>query len=313
MIGNYLRITFFCSFSFLCCSSSPTKKIEELTNVIEIEKDTIIAEDYHRVYDFETPLKTSVLDDKLEEISGLTYDVQNNIFLAINDEEGVIYSLGPSEFEIVAETKFYKKGDYEAIALLDDYIVVSKSSGKLYFNDILSKKTTVYNTKLNGHNNIEGLCFDIESNALLIACKEQPMNGGNLKDLKCVYRFDLETKKLDKNPFLKIYDSQLLTFVESMELNVSKSKLKKLKRKVKNFAPSGIAIHPVTGAYYLTSGRGSILVIIDKNKQLRDIVFLNDKTNPQPEGITFDKGNNLYISTEGKGFSGKVFKYDYKG
>lgn len=312
MVGNYLRITFFCSFTLLCCSSSQTKKNVDLTDDVQIQKDAILADEYHIAYDFETPIRTYVLDEKLGEISGLTYDLRNNLFLAINDEEGVVYSLEPSSFEIVSEKKFAKKGDYEAIAILDDDVVVSKNTGTLYFNNKLSNETTIYNTQLNARNDVEGLCYDIESNALLIACKEQPLGVGNKRDEKCVYRFDLDTKKLDKDPFFTIYDTQLLSFVDSIDLDESKSKLKKVKRKVKNFAPSSIAIHPVTGDYYLTSGRGSLLVIIDKNKQLRDIIFLNDKSNPQPEGITFDKENNLYISTEGKGFSGKVFKYDYK-
>jgi len=38
--------------------------------------------------------------------------------------------------------------------------------------------------------------------------------------------------------------------------------------------------------------------------------FLDEGIIPQPEGITFDYKNNLYIATEGQGFNGKVFKFE---
>ncbi len=314
MIGNYLRIALFCSFTFLCCSSSQTKTKVNLIDVEETKEGVKKSAEYQKSYDYETPSATFILDRKLAEISGLEYDEINNQFLSINDEEGIIYFLDPNSFETVTEQKFGKKGDYEAISLTDDNIVVSKNTGTLYFKEQSSNETYTFNTELNARNDVEGLCFDKKNNSLLLACKGQAIdNKGSKKDQKCVYRFDIENKKLDKEPFFTIIDNELLSFVESMNLDGSKTKLKKLKRRVKNFSPSGIAIHPVSGDYYLTSGRSSLLLIIGINKQIKDVIFLNSKSNPQPEGITFDKENNLYISTEGKGYSGKVFKFAYTG
>jgi len=99
--------------------------------------------------------------------------------------------------------------------------------------------------------------------------------------------------------------------VKSVYASESKSKIKKLTNRVKDFAPSGIAIHPLSKEYYLISARGSTLVILDTNRQFKDLIFLNDKSNKQPEGICFDGQSNLYISTEGHGLSAKIFKFNY--
>ena len=158
------------------------------------------------------------------------------------------------------------------------------------------------------------MCFDEKSGTLLLACKGQPIAKVNgKKNQKCVYLFDLDSKELNVEPYLTIMDDDLISFVEFSHSDKAKSKLKQGKRRVKDFSPSGIAIHPISGDYYLTSGRGSLLVILGKDKQLKDVIFLNSKLNPQPEGITFDKDNNLYISTEGKGYNGKIFKFVYNG
>ncbi len=314
MIGLYLRIALFCSFTFLCCSSPQKGEKGNLIDAVEIVVEGEKTIEFQKNYNFETPSETFVLDNRLGEISGLTYDLANDLFLSNNDEEGKIFTLDPTTFNINSEYKFSKKGDFEAIAKVDDYIVVSKNTGTLYFYNQTSNETISYNTELNTRNDVEGMCFDKETGSLLIACKGQPIAKiRGKKNQKCVYLFDLNEKKLNVDPYLTVMDSELTSFVESSHSGISKSKLKKLKRRVKSFAPSGIAIHPINGDYYLISGRGSVLVIIGKDKQLKDVIFLNSKSNPQPEGITFDKDNNLYISTEGKGFSGKIFKFAYDG
>ncbi|MDX1285770.1 MAG: SdiA-regulated domain-containing protein, partial [Draconibacterium sp.] len=79
------------------------------------------------------------------------------------------------------------------------------------------------------------------------------------------------------------------------------------KKRIQDFSPSGIAIHPENGSTYILSAKGSTLVIFDHNSDLEKVVLLNDKKIPQPEGICFDSKSNLYIATEGKGSPGKIF------
>lgn len=262
-------------------------------------------------YNFSEPSETHILDRKLMEISSLGYNPSNHTFLTNNDEKGHIYILNGNDFKIQEDLKFAKHGDYESIELIGNDIVVCKSSGTLYFYNLLSKETTAYKNEFKTSNDIEGLCYHKNSNVLLMACKGQPLDQKKgSKNRKCIYAFDLDDKKLNPEPYITIADEDLISYVDKAYATESKSKTKKLKNKAKDFAPSSIAIHPDTGDYYITSARGSSIVIFDSDKELKEIIFLNSKTIPQPEGITFDTQYNLYISTEGQGYSGKIFKFN---
>ena len=59
----------------------------------------------------------------------------------------------------------------------------------------------------------------------------------------------------------------------------------------------------------MISAKGSLLIIFNSQKELKDIIFLNEKELPQPEGICFDNQANLYISTERKNNGGQIYKY----
>jgi len=120
----------------------------------------------------------------------------------------------------------------------------------------------------------------------------------------------LEDKELDESPFLTIEDDALEKTVQDQYLSESKSGLKKLKNRAKEFSPSGIVIHPTSGDYYLLSAKGSTVVIINEDKEIQEVIFLDNRIIPQPEGICFGKERDLYISTEGQGFSGKIFKFE---
>lgn len=265
-------------------------------------------------YNFEKPSETFILSRQLREISSLAYHPKDHTFLTNDDESGYFFILDPQSFKIKSKEKFAVKGDYEAAEIIGDDIIISKNTGTLNFYNQSTAETTSYNTELKSQNDVEGLCFEKRTNSLLLACKGQPLDQDKGKKThKSVYRFDLSQKKLITEPYLTILDSSLHKMVDTSYSKASKSQLKKLNNRILKFAPSGIAIHPVSGDYFLISARGSSLVIIGQNKVLKEVVFLNNNTNPQPEGICFDQENNLYISTEGQGFNGKIFKFNYNG
>lgn len=311
----YPKLTFF--YIIFCFSCSPTIKqnndyYEPEDNasepIINSSSEIMQPEKPLFSYDFAKPSAIFVLNKKLEEISSLAYDAENHTFITNNDEDGIIFTLDPDSFKIRSKEKFAKKGDYEAIEKIGEEIIVCKSSGKLYFYNKLSQETTTYNTELSTENDVEGLCYDKKSHSLLLACKAKPLDKA--KDTKCVYRFDLKRKKLVSKPFLTIYHSDLKSLVKSTFANLSKSELKELKNRAAEFSPSSIAINPKTKDYFITSARGSSLLILTKKKAIKEIIFLNKKHMPQPEGLCFDKDNNLYISTEGQGSAGKIFKFN---
>jgi len=302
-----------CLIAMLSCNA-PTRNISAKQNVV-VDNQSGEHELIQEVnYIFAIPTETFVLNRKLREISGLGYNADDDSYLAINDESGVIYMLDGNKFDIQKEIKFGKRGDYEAIEKVDENMIVCKSTGTLYFYNLSTEKTIKYDTDLKRVNNVEGLCYSKEYNSLLLACKGSPVERNRLKkNIKCIYSFDLDDRMLDLRPFIKIENDTLLTKLKEQYGNEPVHTMNNMVKKIKEFSPSGIAIHPHTGDYYIISARGSSIVTLDKNKVINKIVFLNDRTIPQPEGITFDGDKNLYISTEGQGYSGKIYKYKYNG
>ncbi|MCW3789890.1 SdiA-regulated domain-containing protein, partial [Plebeiibacterium sediminum] len=73
-------------------------------------------------------------------------------------------------------------------------------------------------------------------------------------------------------------------------------------------SPSAVAMSNNRDLYVL-SARGSMLLVIGFNSEIKEITFLNPKYLPQPEGICFDDDGNLYLSTEGKKNKGKLLYY----
>jgi len=108
-------------------------------------------------YDLDRPSETHVLDSKLEEISGLGFDEESNTLITNDDESGYYYELDSKTFKIETETKFSKKGDFEAIEKVGNNIFVCKSNGTIHSFDLVSKETTKHKTKLSSHNDVEGL------------------------------------------------------------------------------------------------------------------------------------------------------------
>lgn len=257
-------------------------------------------------YNFSNPSEIFVLSKELGEISGLSYDSSTGYLVAINDEQGYYYSLNPDNGEIVTSHKFGKKGDYESIEVTENNIIIMNNKGDLFFVNKKTKETSKVNTPFSPRNDLEGMALSSDKRSLYLACKGQSYLHEKSKKKKYVYSFDLASQVLDTIPYLKISDKKLVNFYKAKD---SKLKAKKVNNRLKSFASSGIAVHPTSNDIYIISARGSSLVIFNADKKLKDVVLLNSKLNPQPEGICFDGQGNLYISTEGAGFSGKVFKY----
>lgn len=283
-------------------------KSEELkTGETYVGVNSKVSEDYK----FNEVSDVLILEKPLIEISGLSLGYGDTTLLANNDEKGNIYEVSIASGKIINKYKFAPKGDYEGIERVEDEIVVSKHNGNLYFYDLETDQTREIKTDLSSKNDIEGLCYDKEAGLLLMASKGQGLGQEKTKKEKAIYAYNLEDEYLSAEPYLIVEDSILLQHIKASFTDMSKSGLKKLKKRAKDFSPSGIAIHPITGHRYMISARGSTLVIYDRLHEFVELVFLNDGSIPQPEGICFTPNGDLFISTEGKGFSGKIFKFNY--
>ncbi len=275
-------------------------------------------EQFNFPYNFETIISKIKLDKTLKEVSGLAL-MDNNHVLAIQDEKGIIYKIDLQNNKVEQKFNFAKKGDFEAVALVDSTVWVAKSNGKLYKVTLEKdniKTIKIIKTPFHKKNNLEGLCYDKANNSLLIACKGNPFfeEGKNNKDFKAIYRFDLTKDSLIEKPFLLI---DLMELKEKQHLGkASKAGIKILRKMNENegdptFQPSAIAIHPFSKNMYLLSAVGKQLLVLSPKGKMLFWQELDKKTHPQPEGICFAPNGDLYIADEGKKHKGTIHKYAY--
>lgn len=250
-------------------------------------------EGYHFPYQLNKPGQSWKMPVSLTEISGISC-IDEARLACVQDEEGIIYIFNTNDEKIEKEIIFSDHGDYEDIVIVGRDAWILKSNGTLFelpdFMNNPGRTAKKYPTELTDVNDAEGLAFDPESNSLLIACKEEPyMDGSVVKKQKAVYKFNLETKTLGNKPW------QLIR-TDSLQFTGA-------------FKPSGIAVHPQTGELYLLSSAGKALLVMTKQGQILAQVKLSPALFPQPEGICFSPEGTLYISSEGDGREGRIFRF----
>ncbi len=228
------------------------------------------------------------LPSELLEVSGITFTNDNRMF-AHGDEDGDIFEIDQASGKIIK--KFHLgsllviKGDFEDIAYVNGKFFLIESNGKLYEfsegsnGEFVKYKT--YRTFLTGKNDVEGLCYDNETNSLLLACKES--GGKDYGKDKTVFSFSLDNLELDEVP-------RFIISAKDIRNNSVEGK----------FNPSGIAKNPLSGTFYIIAARGNILLEVSKSGEILDQSDLPEKIHIQAEGIAFKNDGTLYISNEGK-------------
>ncbi|MEM8527359.1 MAG: SdiA-regulated domain-containing protein [Bacteroidota bacterium] len=275
-----------------------------------LAKSTFIFSQYSFNYDMENPQKTIELPESLKEISGISLCETQDFIWAVQDEQGVIFKIEIETGQLVDSLPFWKKGDYEGIEIVKDKMYVLKSSGTIYEVELAgedSLKIQKFNGHLSKEDDAEGLGYDAQKKELLIACK----NGENGE--RRVYTFDVETDSLSKEPRFVITREEAISYLEAHpKLRKWKKLLKKFNDDKLDFAPSAVAVHPLTQDIYILSSQGKTLVILQSGGTIAHIEKLEKEVHPQPEGICFDQKGNLYISNEGKKKEdmGKIYRFE---
>jgi uncharacterized protein YjiK len=233
------------------------------------------------------------LDDYLKNISGLAFTSDDRLFCDLDDSTDII-QLDTKTGKIVK--RFYVgdaskkhseelKSNYEDIAIVGERFFILNSHGRVLEckegKDREHVEFTVYKTGLKKDNNVEGLCYDSETNALLLACKDYP--GDAYEKKKTIYTFSLVTMTMADTPRFQLPYGKLKTNSADEE-----------------FRPSGIARHPVTGTFFIITYHGHSIIEISKDGTILNQRDLPEEIHPQPEGIAFSKDNTMFISDEGK-------------
>ena len=235
----------------------------------------------------ESPERIS-LPNELMEVSGITFTDDNRMF-AHGDEDGDIFEIDPASGKIINQFSIGSfltvKGDFEDITYAKGKFYLVESSGKIYeftegSNGELVKFKT-YKTFLNEKNDVEGLCYDNETNSLLLACKGS--GGKEYGKDKAVYTFSLDNLELDPTP-------RFIISAKDIKNNSVEGK----------FNPSGIAKNPVNGTFYIIAASGNTILEVSKTGEVLDQADLPEKIHIQAEGIAFKNDGTLYISNEGR-------------
>jgi uncharacterized protein YjiK len=242
---------------------------------------------------------THKLPKKLKELSGLAVSSDGRLF-GHNDERADIYQIDEKNGDIVKSfslgNKTVKK-DFEGLAIAGDTFYLVTSSGTLYEfsegNDNSEVAYEKYTTSLSAENDVEGLCYDSDTHALLLACKADP--GKGYTGSRAVYSFSLKEKKLNKNPRFLIPIKAIKNKNSGFAEKVSDFFL----LSEETFAPSGIEKHPQTGTFFVLAAKGRLILEIAADGNLLGLTQLDKKHHPQPEGITFTCDNHLIIGDEG--------------
>ncbi|CAN1568491.1 SdiA-regulated [Spirosomataceae bacterium] len=238
-----------------------------------------------KLYEIDKPDFQQNLSKNLKEISGISYFDENQI-ICINDEVGRLFIYDHEKKEIIDTLEFEEDGDYEDVVLLDGISYVLRSDGQVSAFDINTKNTVKYDCSSHEVEEFEGLGYDPKSNALLLAAKE-------MKGEKAIFQFDLKNQKLTR------------------KFSISKDDIKKNGKHGKEFKPSGIAVHPISGKIYVLASAGKKLLVLDENGNPKEQYNLNEDQFPQPEGICFTPNGDLIISSEGKNGQASISYFSF--
>lgn len=251
-------------------------------------------------YNLSAPV-TYKMPASLTEISGHAfYKGDAKTVYAQEDETGHVYYFAPGSPD-VKKVKFGQHGDYEDIAISKEQVIILRSDGTLFvfpYAEIKAGNVTHLktNTGLLPKGEYEGLYADDKTVTLYVICK-------NCKDDK--------KEKYTSGYTFKLGANGVITQAGNFSVATDAIDLGSKKKKGR-FQPSALSKNPLTNEWYILSSVNKLLVVADDNFKVKQSYKLNPSQFPQPEGIAFDRQNNLYISNEGGLGSGTILKFAYK-
>ena len=240
-----------------------------------------------------------LLGKSLNEISGITYNIEDSSLLAISDSKKKVFeiSLKKQKLKDYTADVVPPDQDLEDIVKVNSSVYILSSKGLIYEVPAKASDTTglrSYPFWATNPNDFETMYYDAGVNSLIILCKNCASDKGY--QMRSAYRFDLQTKTFDTAVFYSISTTEVK---------------KLLKNDDAKFDPSAAAIHPVNKRLYILSSAGNLLVITDTRGKPIEAFNLNPDKHPQAEGIAFAPDGEMYITNEGR--HGKptlqIFKY----
>lgn len=265
-------------------------------------------------YDLTSPAWSLTLSPELHEISGI--EVRDSLIACVQDEIGAIYYVHARTGAIVRKVQFGQPGDFEDLAFVNDTVFVLRSDGVLYAVPGNARDSVIARPIYTGitAKNCEGLWHDAKNHRLLIAVRGKSGKGKKYTDLREVFAYDLVSRRLSKEPALQIDIPAARAFAleKGIDLPVKYRKKGKIAERELKFSTSAIAIHPETGHYYLVSSKDRLLFVADSTGRFLAVQRLDPMRFLQPEGLSFSKNGDLFISNEGVHLQPTIYGFALK-
>lgn len=237
------------------------------------------------------------LGTRLREISGLAM-TRDGRLLGHNDEHAIIYEIDQASGTLRKGWAFGTptvSGDFEGITVVDDMVYLVTGTGRLYEgaegNDGDRVPFNMYDTGVGSRCEVEGLSYDAETRMLLLPCKTP--HEKDLEDFVTVFQWSLDARSTPA-------DVRMRLPIEEVERRLGQ----------RRFRPSGIAVHPVTGSFFVLASQGGAAIIeVSAQGQLLGAVELDGNRHGQPEGIAITPDRRLWIADEGGRGRGRLSQY----
>jgi uncharacterized protein YjiK len=248
-------------------------------------------------YDLGKPQKME-LGKVLNEISGISFNDDDNTILAISDSKEKVFQINVDKKKLkdFTDKVVQSNSDVEDVVKVGSSLYLLSSKGIIYEVDPKNQDTVrSYSFWSTDQNDFETIYYDPSAKGLIMICKTCPSDKG--KDMRSAYRFDLETKRFDSSAYFTYSTSDVKKLVNDDDAK---------------FDPSAACIHPINKRVYILSSAGNLLAIADNRGKIIEAYKLDPQQFPQAEGIAFAPNGDMYISNEGKNGSPtlQVFKYN---
>jgi len=245
-----------------------------------------------------------LMPESLLEISGVAFhQLTPDTAYSIQDEDGRVF-MQQWGVKKASDTKFNSKGDYEDLAILGKSMFILKSNGS-FFAFPLSEM---------GKSNAEGIK---EWKKLLPKGEYESMYADNSNSQLYVLckNCDVDKKKDQITGFILAYDPGTASLTQKETFMVDTKLIQASGHKVQHgLRASALGRNPVTSDWYILSSVNKMLVVADSKWAIKGIHRLDSGIFNQPEGIAFDKDQNLYISNEGDEITnGNILKFKFSG
>lgn len=222
------------------------------------------------------------LNSELTEISGINYYSKDTGIFAISDATGSLYKIFPDRNNVIQKWKFGTNHDYEDLQRIDSTFYILSSSGNITAVKFSKDSPMhVFNFKIHDKekNEFETIYFDSSLNKLILICKDCEADK---KSTVSTRSFDVTNNAYADGPY-KINVKNIDKLINTKEMK---------------FKPSAAAINPITHELFILASVNKLLVVADKNGNVKKAYFLRPSLYKQPEGIAFTTAGDLLISNE---------------